>query len=73
MTDWEIYDNNLPKSATNWLIPDREGKLFNGTNRSAYEIEFYENGLPRKQISDRLTINCLNDTVRFVDHLLVSK
>ena len=71
MTDWEIYDNNLPKSTTSTqLIPYyREGKLFNGTNRSAYEIEFYENSPPSAQISaDRLTINCLNDTVRFVDH-----
>ena len=50
----------------------REGKLFNGTNRSAYEIEFYENSPPSAQISaDRLTINCLNDTVRFVDHSAV--
>ena len=49
MTDWEIYDNNLPKSTTSTqLIPYyREGKLFNGTNRSkAYEIEFYENSPP---------------------------
>ena len=74
MTDWEIYDNNLPKSTTSTqLIPYyREGKLFNGTNRSAYEIEFYENSPPSAQISaDRLTINCLNDTVRFVDHSAV--
>ena len=74
MSDWEIYDNNLPKSTTSTqLIPYyRGGKLFNGTNRSAYEIEFYENSPPSAQISaDRLIINCLNDTVRFVDHSAV--
>ena len=74
MTDWEIYDNNLPKSTTSTQLTPyyREGKLFNGTNRSAYEIEFYENSPPSAQISaDRLTINCLNDTVRFVDHSAV--
>ena len=42
MVDWEIYDNNLPKSTSSTqLIPYyREGLLQNGTNRSAYEIYF---------------------------------
>ena len=46
--------------------------LFNGTNRSAYEIDFHEDSPPSAQIAaDRLTINCLNDTVQFVDHSAV--
>ena len=74
MADWEIYDNNLPKSTVSTqLIPYyREGKLFNGTNRSAYEIDLYENTKPSAQIAaDRLEINCMNDTVQFVDHSAV--
>jgi photosystem II stability/assembly factor-like uncharacterized protein len=74
MVDWDIYDNNLPKSTTSTqLIPYyREGLLQNGTNRSAYEIDFYENTPPSAQIAaDRLEINCMNDTVKFVDHSAV--
>ena len=74
MNNWVIYDNNLPKSTySTQLIPYyREGLLRNGTNRSAYEIDFYENTPPSAQISaDKLEINCMNDTVRFVDHSAV--
>ena len=74
MTDWDIYDVNLPKNTySTQLIPYyREGLLRNGTNRSAYEIDFYENTPPSAQIAaDRLEINCMNDTVRFVDHSAV--
>ena len=48
MTDWEIYDNNLPKSTTSTqLIPYyREGKLFNGTNRSHTKLNFTKIVLP---------------------------
>ena len=71
MSDWEIYDNNLPKRTfSTQLIPYyREGKLFNGTNRSAYKVDLYENTKPSAQIAaNRLEINCMNDTVQFVDH-----
>ena len=74
MVDWEIYDNNLPKSTfSTQLVPYyREGLLINGTNRSAYKIDFYENTPPSAQIAaDKLKINCLNDTVKFVDHSAV--
>ncbi|MDG2138574.1 MAG: PKD domain-containing protein [Flavobacteriales bacterium] len=74
MTDWVIYDNNLPKPSTSvQLIPYyREGLIFNGTNRSAYEIDLYENTPPSAQISaDRMNLNCMNDTVSFVDHSAV--
>lgn len=71
MSDWSIYDNNLPKPSTSvQLIPHyRKGLLFNGTNRSAYEIDLFENSPPSAQIAaDKLTINCINDTVSFIDH-----
>ena len=74
MSDWEVYDNNLPQPSTSvQLIPYyREGLLFNGTNRSVYEIDLYENSSPSAQISaDKMNINCMNDTVRFVDHSAV--
>lgn len=74
MNDWDIYDVNLPKSTTSTQLTPyyREGKLFNGTNRSVYEIDFYENTPPSAQIAaDRLEINCMNDTVKFIDHSAV--
>ena len=74
MNDWEIYNNNLPKRTfSTQLIPYyREGLLINGTNRSVYEIDLYENSPPSAQIAaDKLEINCINDTVRFVDHSAV--
>ncbi len=74
MADWDIYDSNLPKNTySTQLIPYyREGLLQNGTNRSAYEIDLYENTPPSAQIAaDRLEINCMNDTVKFVDHSAV--
>ena len=74
MTDWDIYDSNLPKNTySTQLIPFyREGLLQNGTNRSAYEIDFYENTPPSAQIAaNKLEINCINDTVKFVDHSAV--
>ena len=74
MPDWVIYDNNLPKRTfSTQLIPYyREGLLINGTNRSAYEIDFFENTPPSAQIAaNRRTLNCLEDTIRFVDHSAV--
>ena len=74
MPDWVIYDNNLPRrTLSTQLVPYyKEGLLINGTNRSVYEIDFYENTPPSAQIAaDRLTISCLNDTVKFVDHSAV--
>jgi len=74
MSDWSLYDNNLPKSTfSTQLAPYyREGLLRNGTNRSVYEIDLFENSPPSAQISvNKLTINCMNDTVKFVDHSAV--
>jgi photosystem II stability/assembly factor-like uncharacterized protein/PKD repeat protein len=74
MNDWTVYDNNLPQPATSvQLIPHyRKGLLFNGTNRSIYEIDFYSNTPPSAQIAaDKLNVSCMNDTVFFVDHSAV--
>tara|TARA_B100002052_G_scaffold71305_1_gene64635 strand:- start:12406 stop:15090 length:2685 start_codon:yes stop_codon:yes gene_type:complete len=74
MNDWIIYDNKLPKSTlSTQLVPYyRKGLLFNGTNRSAYEIDLYENAPPSAQIAaDNLEISCSNDTVHFIDHSAV--
>ena len=74
MNDWTVYDNNLPQPATSvQLIPHyRKGLLFNGTNRSIYEVDFYSNTPPSAQIAaDKLNISCMNDTVFFVDHSAV--
>lgn len=74
MPDWVIYDNNLPKpTISTQLIPFyRKGQLFNGTNRSAYQIDLFEDTPPSAQISaDKTNINCMNDTVYFVDHSAV--
>ena len=74
MTDWEIY-NNLPKTLSTQLYPHYgEGKLVNGTNRSVYTIDLYNDSPPSAQIAaDKLEINCLNDTVKFVDHSALRK
>ena len=76
MTDWEIYNNNLPKKTlSTQLYPHYgEGKLVNGTNRSVYTIDLYNDSPPSAQIAaDKLEINCLNDTVKFVDHSALRK
>ena len=74
MPDWVIYDNNLPKPTTSvQLIPFyRKGQLFNGTNRSAYVVDLYENTPPSAQISaDKMDLNCMENTVNFVCHSAV--
>ena len=71
MQDWEIYNTDLPKSTfSTQLIPYyREGLLLNGTNRSAYEIDLYENSPPSAQIAvDKFNVNCMDDSVQFIDH-----
>ena len=53
MPDWVIYDNNLPRrTLSTQLVPYyKEGLLINGTNRSVYEIDFYEDSSPSAQIA----------------------
>lgn len=74
MNDWEIFNNNLPVSTfSTQLIPYyRNGLIINGTNRSVYEANFFENSPPSAQIAaDKLEIDCTNDTVHFIDHSAV--
>ena len=64
MTEWVLFNNNLPLSTySTQLVPYyKEGKLKNGTNRSVWEVDFYETSSPSAQIAaDKLTINCLNN------------
>ena len=75
MTEWILFNNGLPLSTySTQLVPYyKEGKLKNGTNRSVWEVDFYETSSPSAQIAaDQLTINCLNDTVQFVNHSAMS-
>ncbi|MAQ32011.1 MAG: hypothetical protein CMD26_04705 [Flavobacteriales bacterium] len=75
MTEWILYNNKLPLSTySTQLVPYyKEQKLKNGTNRSVWEVDFYESPTPSAQIAaDKLTINCMNDTVQFVNHSAMS-
>ena len=71
MNSWLLYSNGLPMStfSTQLMFDYQNNKLKNGTNRSVWEVDLYESVVPSAQISaDKLTINCLNNTVYFVDH-----
>jgi photosystem II stability/assembly factor-like uncharacterized protein/PKD repeat protein len=71
LADWQLFNTDLPVSTfSTKLVPYyNEQKLRNGTNRSVWEVEFYENVAPSVQISaDNLNLTCLNDTVHFYDH-----
>ncbi len=71
MDSWMLYNNGLPIStfSTQLIFDYKQNKLKNGTNRSVWEVDLYETFPPSAQISaDKLTINCLNNTVYFVDH-----
>lgn len=71
MPDWALFNTDLPASTYSTdLIPFyKEGKIRNGTNRSVYEAELYENTPPLAQISvDKFTAFCGHDTLYFSDH-----
>ncbi len=73
--DWQLFNNKLPLSTNSVrLIPYyRKGKLRNGTNRSAYECEFYENTPPSALISmDNIMERCPGNFVNFHDRSAVS-
>lgn len=75
MSDWQLYNSGLPTNAVSTqLVPYyKESKLRNGTNRSAWEVALYEQAPPVAQIAaDRLTIDCFENTVQFVDHSAVT-
>ena len=71
MTDWALYTTGLPaRTHSVRLQPDyRNGMIRNGTNRSVWEIAFYEASALQAQISaDRLEVSCLRDTVHFMEY-----
>lgn len=71
MSNWALFNNNLPlRTHSVQLIPYyKAGKLRNGTNRSVYEVDFYENTAPVAQISvNRSNSACERDTFYFASH-----
>lgn len=75
MNDWEPFQNGLPtNSYSTQLVPYYKGsKLRNGTNRSAWEADFYNQSAPSAQIAaEKLSVNCFENSVQFVDHSAVS-
>lgn len=75
MTDWEPYQNGLPtNTGSTQLVPYYKGsKLRNGTNRSAWEVDFHTQSPPSAQIAaDKLSINCFENNIQFVDHSAVT-
>ncbi|MCB9235407.1 MAG: T9SS type A sorting domain-containing protein [Bacteroidia bacterium] len=76
MSAWALFNNNLPVSTSSVnLVPYYwGGKLRNGTNRSVYEVDFYETAAPTAQIAaDRRESYCTRDTVYYTDHSSVSQ
>lgn len=74
MSDWVLYNSNLPISTHSVrLVPNYGiGKLRNGTNRSVYQVDFYEPSMPSAQIAaEQFTANCLEPNIQFYDHSAV--
>jgi PKD repeat protein/photosystem II stability/assembly factor-like uncharacterized protein len=70
MNDWALFNNGLPASTTVVrLVPNyREGMVRAGTNRSVYEVDFYEPSELQAQISvDQVYSFCTRDTIQFAD------
>lgn len=75
MSDWALFNTNLPMStySTKLALKYKDKLLRNATNRSVYEVEFYENSEPIAQIAaDKFKVNCSDNTVQFVDHSVLS-
>jgi photosystem II stability/assembly factor-like uncharacterized protein/PKD repeat protein len=72
MSDWQLFNDSLPAvtNSTQLIINYKNKKIYNGTNRSAYQCDLYESNFkPIAQISvDKLTATCLRDTFYFTDH-----
>lgn len=77
MNDWQLFNNNLPVSTTSvQLIPYyREGKIRNGTNRSAYECDFYEPSEPRGQLAFEFLFDslCPRQSIQFYDRSAINE
>ena len=77
MNDWALFNNNLPLSTTSvQLIPYyRKSKIRNGTNRSAFECDLYENSRPlaqitREQLGER---DCMGDYIQFHERSILNE
>ncbi len=71
LSNWVLFNNNLPlRTHSVQLVPYyKAGKLRNGTNRSVYEVDFYENTPPVAQISvHKKNSACHRDTFYFASH-----
>lgn len=71
MADWALFNTDLPlQTYCTRLVPYyKGGKIRNGTNRSVYEADFYENTPPVATISvDKFSSDCSRDTFFFVSH-----
>jgi len=75
MNDWALFNNNLPlnTNSTRLAFKYKDKLLRNATNRSVYEVETYDISQPIAQIAaDQFNLSCLNNTVQFVDHSVLS-
>lgn len=75
MGDWALFNNNLPASTySTRLVPNyRSGKLYNGSNRSVYKVDFYEASSPIAQLSaDKTSLFCTGEQVQFSSHSVAS-
>lgn len=75
-SNWNLYNAGLPlRTFSTRLIPYYYGGLLrNGTNRSAYEVDFFEASTPVAQISvDKFDALCGRDTFYFVDRSNVNE
>jgi PKD repeat protein len=68
--DWQLFNTGLPTNAVSiQLVADyRNGQLANGTSRSVWKADLFEDTPPKACISaDRFTVHCTRDTVFFAD------
>lgn len=75
MNAWALFNNSLPLATPSTkLVPKYNTRqLLNATSRSVYTVDFYEPSTPIAQIAvDKFKINCLDNTVHFVDHSVLS-
>jgi len=71
MTDWVLYNNSLPASTfSTKLIPYYRGnKIRNGSNRSVWEVDFFEPSAPSAQIAvEQFDVYCTRKPIQFLDH-----
>ena len=78
MTDWALFNNNLPASvACAFLEPFYgEGKIRTASQRGVYECDFYEDAPPVAMAAAdiqniNLVADCDGDSIHFVDHSTV--